>query len=61
MKQSRNPYSNTKRRKAALAFLASKGITQPRGLYRTVITTSDIPLQPRAMLLPVRRPALVRS
>jgi len=31
--KTRNPYSNTKKRKAALAFLAERGITQPRALY----------------------------
>jgi len=30
---SRNPYNNTKKRRAALAFLRSRGITQPRALY----------------------------
>ena len=33
MKTTRNPYSNTKKRKAALAFLATRGITQPRATY----------------------------
>jgi hypothetical protein len=33
MKKSRNPYGNTKKRKAALAFLADRGINQPRALY----------------------------
>jgi hypothetical protein len=29
----RNPYGNTAKRKAALAYLAARGITQPRALY----------------------------
>jgi hypothetical protein len=32
MKKSRNPYGNTKRRKAALAWMATQGIDQPRGI-----------------------------
>jgi hypothetical protein len=35
-KVGRNPYGNTKRRKAALAWMAEQGITQPRPLYPTV-------------------------
>jgi len=31
--KTRNPYGNTRKRRAALAFLKSKGITQPRALY----------------------------
>jgi hypothetical protein len=33
MKRSRNPYGNTKKRKAALAWMTDRGITQPRALY----------------------------
>ena len=33
MKKSRNPYNNTRKRKAALAFLAARGITQVKPLY----------------------------
>lgn len=33
MKHSRNPYNNTAKRKRALAWLAERGITQPRALY----------------------------
>jgi hypothetical protein len=32
MKHSRNPYGNTKKRKAALAWMAARGIDQPRGV-----------------------------
>jgi hypothetical protein len=31
--KTRNPYSNTKKRKAALAWMAARGITQPHALY----------------------------
>ena len=37
MKRIRNPYANTAKRKAALAWLASRGITQPRPLYPPVL------------------------
>lgn len=33
MKPFRNPYNMTRKRKAALAFLAARGITQVRALY----------------------------
>lgn len=33
MKRRANPYGNTRKRKAALAFMAERGITQPRALY----------------------------
>jgi hypothetical protein len=33
VKRSRSPYGNTKKRKAALAWMAARGITQPRALY----------------------------
>lgn len=33
MKRSRNPYNNTAKRKRALAWMAARGITQPRALY----------------------------
>jgi hypothetical protein len=32
-RKTRNPYGNTKKRKAALAWMLSKGITQPRPLW----------------------------
>jgi hypothetical protein len=35
-KVGRNPYGNTKRRKAAFAWMAAQGITQPRPLYPMV-------------------------
>lgn len=42
-KRTRNPYGNTKKRKAALAWLAAKGITQPRPLYpEPMVKLSDI-------------------
>jgi hypothetical protein len=31
--KTRNPYGNTKKRKAALAWMAARGITQPRATY----------------------------
>ena len=31
--KTRNPYANTKKRRAALAFLKSRNITQPRPIY----------------------------
>ena len=31
----RNPYGNTSKRKAALAWLAARGITQPRAVHPT--------------------------
>ena len=33
MTKIRNPYHMTRKRKAALAFLASRGITDPKPLY----------------------------
>lgn len=33
MKQTRNPYGNTRKRKAALAYLKARNITQPRATY----------------------------
>lgn len=33
MKRSRNPYADTKRRRAALAYLAARGLTQVRPVY----------------------------
>lgn len=33
MKHPRNPYANTKRRRAALAYLAARGLTQVRPVY----------------------------
>lgn len=33
MKRSRSPYGNTAKRKRALAWMAERGITQPRALY----------------------------
>lgn len=36
MKRRANPYGNTRKRKAALAWLAERGITQPRALYPQV-------------------------
>lgn len=35
MKRTRNPYSNTRKRMDALAWMAARGIDQPRGIgYR---------------------------
>jgi hypothetical protein len=44
MKRQRNPYGNTKRRKAALAWMVARGITQPVSLYgdRMVPIPEDI-------------------
>ena len=44
MSKIRNPYSNTKKRKEALAWLAARGITQPRALYPTPLAVSDVAL-----------------
>lgn len=37
MKRSRSPYGNTAKRKRALAWMAERGITQPRALYPCVL------------------------
>lgn len=44
MKRTRNPYSNTKKRKEALAWLAARGITQPRGSISTPLPVADVAL-----------------
>ena len=44
MKRTRNPYSNTAKRKAALAWMAARGITQPRGSISTPLPMADVAL-----------------
>jgi hypothetical protein len=54
MKHSRNPYGKTRKRAAALAWLKSKGIDQPRALYPVRCTCKA---EPRA----AHRIAMVRN
>jgi len=53
--KTRNPYGNTKKRRAALAFLAVRGIMQPRALYPAARHVDAPALKVRA----VRRLALI--
>ena len=46
---SRNPYDNTSKRRAALAWMATRGITQPRGTVRAAELAE-------VQLVPVRTP-----
>lgn len=48
MKRTRNPYGNTAKRKKALAWMATNGITQPRGRvgYIKVDTLVNVTLGP---------------
>ena len=64
--QQRNPYGKTKRRKAALAWLAAHGITQPRPLYpEPTLRVSDLvnvkvgPLTSTGNVLDMRKARLV--
>lgn len=41
MKRSRSPYGNTAKRKRALAWMAARGITQPRALYPAIARTQQ--------------------
>lgn len=36
MRKQTNPYGKTKKRKAALAWLAARGITDPKPIYVTI-------------------------
>ena len=41
--KTRNPYGNTKKRKAALAYMAAHGITEPRGIgYQRMVKVDTI-------------------
>ena len=46
--KTRNPYNMTRKRKAALAWMAARGITQPRALYPQIREAPD-PINPQLL------------
>jgi hypothetical protein len=49
--KTRNPYNMTRKRKAALAWMAARGITQPRALYPNPLTLPT-PARRKLVLVP---------